>query len=92
MIVGVNFIYTWLRIKSDSLWSGVLFHTAGNLYIFHVFEDLTIDTGNTAYFAGETGAIFALWGSLLIFLFLRFGWDWPTTVYKKLRSKKIYHK
>jgi membrane protease YdiL (CAAX protease family) len=90
MIVGVNFIYTWLRLKSESLWSGVLLHTAGNLYIFHIFEDLTIDTGNTAYFAGETGAIFALWGSLLIFLFLRFGWDWPTTLYKKLHRRKIY--
>ncbi len=86
MIVGVNFVYTWFRIKSKSLWSGVLLHTAGNLYLFHVFEDLTIDTGNTAYFAGETGAMFALWGMLLIFLFLRFGWDWPTEAVQSLKA------
>lgn len=86
MIVGVNFVYTWFRIKSDSVWSGVLLHTAGNLFIFHVFDDLTLDTGNTAYFSGETGAIFALYGGLLIFLFLRFGWDWPTDFYRGIKN------
>ncbi len=87
MIVGVNFVYTWFRIKSGSLWTGVLLHTTGNLFIFHVFEDLTINTGNTAYFSGETGAIFALWGGLLIYSFLKFGWDWPTGLYRVLRAK-----
>ncbi|REL35078.1 CPBP family intramembrane glutamic endopeptidase [Thalassotalea euphylliae] len=85
--VGVSFIYTWFRIKSGSLWTAALLHTSGNLFIFHVFEDLTINTGNTAYYTGETGAVFALWGLVLIFLFMRFGWDWPTTFYRFLRSK-----
>lgn len=92
MIVGVNFIYTWFRIKSKSLWSGVLLHTTGNLFIFHVFEDLTINTGNTEYYAGETGAIFAIWGALLIFVFLKFGWDWPTQTYESLRNMLIKRK
>ncbi len=92
MIVGVNFVYTWFRIKSKSLWTGVLLHTTGNLFIFHVFSDLTINTGNTPYYAGETGAVFALWGSLLIFVFLRFGWDWPTTTYRLLLKKKATDK
>ena len=52
------------------MWTGVLLHTAGNLYLFHVFEDLTLDTGNTPFYAGETGAVFALWGATLIVLFL----------------------
>lgn len=92
MIVGVNFIYTWFRIKSKSLWTGVLLHTAANLFIFDVFEDLTVNTGNTPYYAGETGAVFALWGSLLIFIFLRFGWDWPTKTYKLLVVPKATHR
>ena len=87
MILGVNFVYTWFRIKSGSLWTGVMLHTTGNLFIFHVFEDLTINTGSTPYFAGETGLIFALWGALLIFSFLKFGWDWPTTAYRSLMTK-----
>lgn len=87
MLIGVNFVYTWFRIKSDSMWTGVLLHTAGNLYLFHVFEDLTLDTGNTPFYAGETGAVFALWGVILIMLFLKFGWDWPTDVYHSLRTK-----
>lgn len=87
MIVGVNFIYTWFRIKSGSLWTGVLLHTTGNLFIFHVFEELTIDTGNTAYFAGETGLIFAVWGAILTFTFIKFGWDWPTALYRLITKK-----
>jgi len=63
MLVGVNFVYTWFRIKSGSMWTGVLLHTAGNLYLFHVFEDLTLDTGNTPFYAGETGAVL-LYGAL----------------------------
>jgi len=86
MIVGVSFIYTWFRIKSNSMWTGVLLHTSGNLYLFHVFEDLTSDTGNTAYFAGETGLVFATWGAFLIFVFMKFGWDWPTDFYNKFRG------
>ena len=89
--VGVSFVYTWFRIKSGSLWTAALLHTSGNLFIFHVFEDLTIDTGNTGYYSGETGAVFALWGSLLIFLFIRFGWDWPTNLYRFLHSKLPNH-
>ena len=89
MLVGVNFIYTWFRIKSGSLWTGVMLHTAGNLFIFHVFEDLTLNTGNTAFYGGETGAVFALWGALLIFVFLKFGWDWPTTCYRYCKGKLV---
>ena len=87
MIIGINFVYTWFRIKSGSLWTGVLLHTSGNLFIFHVFEDLTINTGNTAFYAGETGAVYALWGALLIGLFLKFGWDWPTSLGRLIRDK-----
>lgn len=90
MIVGVNFVYTWFRIKSGSVWTGVLLHTSGNLFIFHVFEDLTINTGNTAYFSGETGAIFASWGALLIFTFMKFGWDWPTDLYHLIFNTKRF--
>lgn len=85
--VGVNFVYTWFRIKSGSMWTGVMLHTSGNLFIFHVFEDLTINTGNTAYYSGESGAIFALWGVLLTFLFLRFGWDWPTHAFQSVKRQ-----
>lgn len=87
MIVGSNFVYTWFRIKSANLWSGVLLHTTGNLFIFHVFEDLTTNTGNTASWAGETGIVFAYWGGLLIGLFLKFGWDWPTLLYSSCKSR-----
>lgn len=89
MILGVSFIYTWFRIKSGSLWTGALLHTSGNLFLFHVFEDLTIHTGNTGYFAGETGAVFAAWGALLMVLFITFGWDWPSSLGHWFKNKLV---
>jgi len=87
MLVGSSFVYTWFRIKSGSVWTAVLLHSSGNLFIFHVFEDLTIKSGHTAYFAGETGLLFALWGALLIFTFIKYGWDWPTTLCRTITGK-----
>lgn len=56
-IVSDGFTYTWLRIKSGSLWTAVIFHAAFNLYIQSIFTPLTTDTGNTAYFIDEFGIV-----------------------------------
>jgi membrane protease YdiL (CAAX protease family) len=68
MTIGVNFIYTWFRIKSGSLWTGLLLHSSHNLYIQHVFDPLTLNTGKTEYIIGEFGASFALFGIIIIFV------------------------
>lgn len=86
-LVGASFVYTWFRVKSASLWTAAMLHTTWNLFKFHVFEDLTIDTGNTAYYSGETGLFFALWGVMLSMTFMVFGWDWPTSLYSKVKRK-----
>jgi membrane protease YdiL (CAAX protease family) len=66
MIVGTNFIYTWFRIRSGSLWTGLLLHSSHNLYIQHVFDPLTVNTGKTEYIIGEFGAAFAIFGMMII--------------------------
>jgi membrane protease YdiL (CAAX protease family) len=59
-IAGVSFITTWLRLKSGSVWTGVILHASHNLFIQRVFDGLTVDTGNTQYITTEFGAGLAL--------------------------------
>jgi membrane protease YdiL (CAAX protease family) len=57
LTVSLGFTYTWMRIKSGSLWTSVLLHSSHNLFIQSVFTPLTKDTGNTKYFIDEFGII-----------------------------------
>ena len=55
MIVSSCFVFTWLRLKSGSLWTGVVMHASHNLFIQIIFTPLTFDTGNTRYSIDEFG-------------------------------------
>lgn len=71
MIISSCFIYTWLRIQSNSLWTGVFLHASHNLFIQRIFTPLTTDTGNTAFFMDEFGAGLALVSIVVGFMFWR---------------------
>jgi uncharacterized protein len=58
-LTAVSFAFSWLRIKSGSLWTGVLLHAAHNLYIQEVFPSLTVNLQYTKYFTDEFGAFSA---------------------------------
>jgi membrane protease YdiL (CAAX protease family) len=60
MVVGMSFLYTWMRLKSGSLWTGVLLHASHNLFIQGFFDPLTTNTGRTKYVIGEFGAGLAM--------------------------------
>ena len=57
MVVSLSFIFAWLRLKSGSLWTGALLHASHNLYIQGIFTPLTRDTGKTAWYIDEFGAV-----------------------------------
>ena len=60
MLLGFSFIRTWLRLRSKSLWCGVFLHASHNLFVQAVFDQLTVDTGDTKYFTGEFGVALAV--------------------------------
>jgi len=60
MVVSISFVFAWMRLKSGSLWTGVLLHASHNLFIQAFFDPLTTNTGKTAYIIGEFGAALAL--------------------------------
>lgn len=57
MVVAMSFFLAWLRLKSGSLWTGALLHASHNLYIQAIFTPLTSNTGKTAWFIDEFGAV-----------------------------------
>ena len=70
VVIGISFIHTWLRIRSQSLWPSALFHAAGNAFQ-GVLQAATLETSVTSYLTTEYGASFAVAGLLVAFLFWR---------------------
>ena len=67
-VIGVSFMHTWLRIRSQSLWPSALFHAAGNAFQ-GVLQAATLETSVTSYLTTEYGASFAVVGLLIACLF-----------------------
>jgi membrane protease YdiL (CAAX protease family) len=60
VVIGVNFAFTWLRLKSGSIWPGVILHGSHNVFLDRVFNPFTADTGRTSYFVDEFGLALAI--------------------------------
>jgi uncharacterized protein len=71
LVMGASFAFAWLRLRSGSLWTGVILHASHNLFIQNVFDRITSDTGLTKYFIGEFGIALALVTALFAYLFWR---------------------
>jgi membrane protease YdiL (CAAX protease family) len=56
-VVSMSFIATWFRLKSNSLWTGVMLHASHNLFVQGVFDPITINYPSTKYFTGEFGIV-----------------------------------
>jgi membrane protease YdiL (CAAX protease family) len=69
MVVASSFVYAWLRLKSRSVWTAMLFHASHNFWIQGFFNPLTTDLGATKYFIGEFGAALAIVSVILAYLF-----------------------
>jgi uncharacterized protein len=59
-MVALCFVLTWLRLKSGSLWTGVILHASSNHFIQQFFDPMTAYTGRTKYILGEFGIGFTL--------------------------------
>lgn len=56
LLPAMSFVWTWMRLKSGSIWPCVVLHAAHNTFIQMFFDPLTVDTRKTRYVAGEFGA------------------------------------
>jgi len=73
--VGVpilNFVWTWMRLKTGSIWPGVILHASHNTFIQGFFDPMTVDNAKTRYVAGEFGiAIFVVAVVLAVYFWTR---------------------
>ena len=56
----IGFVWTWMRLKSGSLWPGVILARQPQHVHPAVFDPLTVDNAKTRYVAGEF--VIALYG------------------------------
>ena len=59
-IISNAVIMTYLRFKTNSLWTAVIFHMSGNVFLQEVFAPLTIDTDRSAWYVDEFGVVPAM--------------------------------
>jgi membrane protease YdiL (CAAX protease family) len=71
MVIGINFAFVYLRLRSGSLWTGAVMHATHNTVIQAILTPLTIDTGRTKWFVDEFGCALAIVAVLLAFLIWR---------------------
>jgi len=71
MVIGISFPFAWLRLKSGSLWTGVVLHASHNLIIQTILDPLTQDTGITPYIVTEFGVGLAAAAAITAWVFWR---------------------
>ena len=54
-VTSISVMLAWLRLRSNSLWTAVLFHAVHNLAIQGIFDGSTIATGLTKWITTEFG-------------------------------------
>ena len=60
MVIGIAFLFAWMRLKSGSVWTGMLLHASHNIFIQGFFDPLTRPAPVTNYLIGEFGAGLAI--------------------------------
>ena len=68
-VILANFLWTWMRLRSGSIWPCVVLHAAHNTFIQRFFDPLTVRTGITWYVASEFGLGFLMVGIALAVYF-----------------------
>ncbi len=71
LVIGISFVFAWLRLKSGSLWTAVVFHASHNIFVQSVFTPLTGQTPITPYIIDEFGCGLALLAVVLAVIFWR---------------------
>ena len=71
-VISINFLWTWMRLKSGSIWPCVVLHAAHNTFIQRFFEPITAHDSKTWYVTGEFGVALTVVSILLaIYLWRR---------------------
>jgi uncharacterized protein len=71
MVVSISFVFAWMRLKSGSVWTGMLLHASHNCFIQAFSDPQTRHARLTDLWTTEFGAGLALAGFVLAIIFYR---------------------
>lgn len=60
MVLGISFLFAWMRLKSGSVWTGMFLHASHNLFVQAFFDAQTRRARVTGLWTTEFGAGLAL--------------------------------
>ena len=69
MVLGISFLFAWMRLKSGSVWTGMLLHASHNLFVQAFFDAQTRRTRVTGLWTTEFGSGLALAALVLAIVF-----------------------
>ena len=72
-IVSSGTIMAYIRLKTDSVWTAVMYHGASNVFIQKIFTPITIPNQNSSYYIDEFGAVLAVVATVVAYFFWRKG-------------------
>jgi uncharacterized protein len=68
-VISISFVFTWLRLKSDSIWPPALLHASHNLFVPGVFDHLVRNTGSTLWYTSQFGVALSMASVVLAIYF-----------------------
>jgi len=70
-VFAINVVITWIRMKSYSVWTAVLFHATHNYFDQVILQSLT-NNQYSSYFVGETGIITIIFTAMFAVIIIIF--------------------
>ncbi len=72
-IVSSGVIMTYLRLKTDSVWTAVIYHMSSNIFIQKIFTPITVQNTESSWYIDEFGAVIAIVACLASLYFWKRG-------------------
>jgi membrane protease YdiL (CAAX protease family) len=69
LVLGISFLFAWIRLKSGSVWTGMLLHASHNLFVQAFFDGQTRRARVTGLWTTEFGAGLALAALVVAIIF-----------------------
>lgn len=77
MVLGLSFLFAWMRLKSGSVWTGMILHGSHNLFVQAFFDAQTRPARVTGLWTTEFGAGLALAALVVALIFYAKRYELP---------------
>ena len=72
-ITSSGTIMAYYRLKSDSVWTAVMYHGTLNIFLQKLFAPITLNGENSSYYVDEFGAVLALVATVVAYFYWKKG-------------------